>query len=790
MMTPSRLKCAVYTLFFISGISGLVYEIVWLRMLSRIMGVTIYATSTVLAAFMAGLALGSFLFGRLADRRSDWLRLYALLELLIACAALLVPVVLASSLPWYRSIHLAFPSVGGGSTSTAVMRAAVCFTVLVVPTTLMGGTLPILTAYLANREHLFGKTFSLLYGLNTLGAVVGVSVSGFFTLGAFGEYKTMLLGVCINLLVASCAFGLYHRERPAAAGSGSTKTSPAEEQAVSPYPSRVRMILLFVFAASGFTALAYEIVWTRELILWLKTSIYAFSGMLCVFLAGTAAGSIAMNRFVDRLSRPLVWLGVLELGIAFVSVANLLSFSFISRCGFGSAASFARLGSAVGATVVVVLPLTLLFGMIFPIAGLCYVKTVQQTGSSVGSLYSANTIGSLLGSLFAGFWLIPALGCTRTILVLAVANLVLGALLVYIEPGARSPKRFVWGAALAFLLLAYAGLGARDPFFEAIRNKIYAGNPARKDCTIFFHKEGVEGTVTAFEAGQRKQLWINGVGMTALATETKLMAHLPLLFTENPKEGLVICFGMGTTLRSASLYPGFRVTAVELVPEVLQTFPFYHSDAAQILKNPNVTTIAADGRNYLLLSDKKYDLITIDPAPPIYSAGTVNLYTKEFLRLCHEHLTSQGVVCLWIPGTTKQEIHSFLKTFRSVFPNASVWSGVHGWGFYLLGTARPVSWELFERNARNLFQNPALVEDLGQFDHDCVTLEQLRKLKLWANDEINAVCKDGVLITDDFPFSEFPLWRYLLGDHSRWVPDQVRSRMGTPPAETETASGY
>ena len=787
-MTDNRLKYTVYSLFFISGISGLAYEIVWLRMLSRLMGVTIYATSTVLAAFMAGLALGSFLFGRLVDKRTDWLRLYALLEFLIGCTALLVPVALALSLPLYRSIHHLFPSLGEGLVMSALIRAPVSFVVLVVPTTLMGGTLPVLTAYLARRDNLFGRNFSLLYGLNTLGAVVGVSVSGFITLGELGERVTMVLGVIINIFVAFQAYRLY-TERANADASSQIKADSAEGQAVSPYPARVRTVLLIAFAVSGFSALAYEIIWTRQLILWLKTSIYAFSGMLCVFLAGTAGGSILMNRIVDRLKQPLVCFGLLELGVAFVSVLNLLLFSRLGGGGFGSAASFAGLGSAVLATVVVVLPLTLLFGMIFPIAGRCYVKTIQQAGSSVGRLYSANTVGSLFGSLVAGFCLIPFLGCTHTVLLLAAVNVGLGVLLLRLEPEGRAATRFAWATALVVLCVGYAAFSGRDPFFEAIQKRVFAGDMTRQDCTIFFHKEGVEGTVTSFQAGKGKHLWVNGVGMTALATETKLMAHLPLLFTENPQEALIICFGMGTTLRSASLYPRLQVTAVELVPEVLQTFRFYHADADQILKKPNVNTIVADGRNYLLLSDKHYDLITIDPAPPIFSAGTVNLYTKEFLSLCRDHLTPQGVLCLWVPGRTRLEIQSFLKTFRVVFPNTSVWSGVHGWGFYLLGTARAAPGELFEQNAIKLFQNPTLVDDLGQFDHDCVTLEQLRRLKLWTNSEIDRVAADGVVITDDFPFTEFPLWRYLFVDRSRWIPDEVLARLGIVAGDS-TGSAY
>ena len=295
-MPLSRYKYAVYSLFFISGISGLVYEIVWLRMLSRIMGVTIYATSTVLAAFMAGLALGSFLFGRLADRRADWLRLYAGLELLIGCTALVIPLVLTGSLSLYRTLHHLYPSTGQSLALSALIRAPISFAALVIPTTLMGGTLPVLTAYLAKRENVFGRNFSLLYGLNTLGAVTGVFISGFITLGAFGERWTVLLGVAINFIVACCAYWFYNKEREVPPSSAAGKALTGAEGSVSPYSSEIRSVVLVAFAASGFTALSYEIIWTRQLILWLKTSIYAFSGMLCVFLVGTAVGSISMNR--------------------------------------------------------------------------------------------------------------------------------------------------------------------------------------------------------------------------------------------------------------------------------------------------------------------------------------------------------------------------------------------------------------------------------------------------------------------------------------------------------------
>jgi spermidine synthase len=234
---------------------------------------------------------------------------------------------------------------------------------------------------------------------------------------------------------------------------------------------------------------------------------------------------------------------------------------------------------------------------------------------------------------------------------------------------------------------------------------------------------------------------------------------------------------MGTTVKSAALYPHLNITAVELVPEVFQIFKYYHGTAEEILKKENIHTVVADGRNYLLLSKRKYDLITIDPAPPVYSAGTVNLYTKDFFTLCREHLNPEGVMCLWVPGYTQQEIKSFLKTFHTVFPNMMVWSGMHGWGFYLIGTMEAISWSAFQQNIEKIFANPNIIKDLGEYDNSCVTPEQLYRLLLWDKDEIDNLSKDGVLITDNFPYTEFPLWRYLIKDRTRWIPQEVRSKI-------------
>lgn len=746
-------------IFFASGISGLIYEVVWLRMLSRIMGVTIYATSTVVAAFMAGLALGSFLFGWFIDRREDPLRVYATLEFLIGATALLVPVIFSISLPIYRYVYAIS---GENQLLITALRTLVCFLALLLPTTMMGGTLPILTSWLVRRGILFGRSFSLLYGINTFGAVFGVIISGFISLEMLGEYRTILLGVFLNFLVAIIAYAIYKKdiqieEHPV------FEYRNEEKRKISPYPDTVRKVVLAAFVMSGFTSLAYEVIWTRQLILFLRTSIYAFSSMLVVFLAGIALGSLFMRNMVDKFVRPIIIFGVLELAIGFLSIVNLYLFPVFGDMISGGLAVLA-------ATVTIVFPLTFLFGMIFPTASVCYAKDISGAGSSVGWLYSANTIGSILGALLAGFWLIPAWGSTNAVVLLALLNVGLGLLLLWMESGSSIRTKIYYLAAIPILLLLIFQVKEKDPFMSTIELRIkkfkeFICKDKKGDCPyeIVFNKEGIEGTVTAFSINNRKGLWINGIGMTSLCTETKLMTHLPIMYTTKPpKEMLIICFGMGTVLKSAILYDNLNITTVELVPEEYGLFGYYHKNGPEILKRKNVHALVNDGRNYILLSPKKYDVITVDPAPPIYSAGTVNLYTREFFQLCRERLTPEGVMCLWFPGGQKEDdVKSLLRTFYSVFPHTRVYIGPNKWGFYFIGTMKQISESEVRHNMEKAFANTAIIKDLEEYNKSCVTSQQLFQMFLWDNNDVERVCRDGFLITDDSPYTEFFLLRQL-----------------------------
>jgi spermidine synthase len=763
----------IYLIFFASGISGLIYEVVWLRMLSRIMGVTIYATSTVVAAFMAGLALGSFLFGKFIDRRKDPLRIYAALELLIGAAALAVPLVFSLSLPIYQYIY---QLSGENQLWITVVRTLICFVTLLLPTTLMGGTLPVLTSWLVKRGSLFGRSFSLLYGINSFGAVLGVIISGFFTLEFVGEYRTILLGVLINLFVAILAYAVYKKDLQI---EGRPVLAAAAEKRISPYSDQVRRVVLAAFIVSGFTSLAYEVIWTRQLILFLRTSIYAFSGMLAVFLAGIALGSISMRNMADKLTRPLLLLGILELAIGLISIGNLYLFP-----AFDFSLSEWPGRTALVATIAIVFPLTFIFGMIFPTASVCYAKDTAAAGASVGWLYSANTIGSIAGALLAGFWLIPGWGSTNAVVVLALLNMGLGLLLVWLETVSSLRTKLYYLAVIPVFLLLIIQVKGKDPFLSTIELKVdkfckKASNVLNSNSSynIFYNKEGLEGTVTAFSINNRKQLWINGIGMTVLCTETKLMTHLPIMFASKPpKEMLIICFGMGTTLKSAVIYPEMNITTVELVPETYELFEYYHKNGGEMLKTPKVRALVNDGRNQILLSPKKYDIITVDPSPPITSAGTVNLYAREFLQLCKERLTPEGVMCLWFPPGREDEVKSLVKTFASVFPNTLVYAGPNHYGFYLLGPMQKIAENEFRDNVEKAFANPAILRDLGEYDNSCANPQKLYQMLLWNNEEIGRIGKEGSLITDDSPYTEFFLWRYLLKPQPLYQPVPIALR--------------
>lgn len=759
----TSLTWLLYGIFFASGISGLMYEVVWVRMLTRILGSTSYATSTVLAVFMAGLGLGSLIAGRFVDRARSPLAWYAILELGIGATALVSLALPDQLVPLYR---LMYDSAAGSRATLTIGQVMIAVIVLLPPTALMGATLPTLCAYGARHVRDFSRCAGTLYAVNTLGAVIGVLASGFFFLGSIGETNTIFAGAVLNLLAALVAYQMSKSTGPASVAETSDSAQSEVETTGAQFSPFVRWIVLATFFASGFIALANEVLWGRMLILCQGTSIYAFSSMLAVVLAGIGIGSWVMGAYVNSLQRPLVQLARVQLGIAVAAFAALYLFGIFGSLPRPSLRYGTNLIWLVIAPMILMGPMALLWGATFPLCVRCFSQATGRAGRDVSILYVGNTLGSILGAVVAGFWLIGRWGVSTSATGLAIASACIGVV-IFLSQAGRMRLRLVDLVLVGISAIAWLGVG--DPYYQVIEDRI---QPVfQSPPNVYAHYEEATGTTTAFGLGfapsttgnpqlnTYRQLWVNGQGMTVMCTEAKMMAHLPIALVEDPSDVLIICFGMGTTLRSASLYDDIETTAVELLPGVVKCFSHYHANAQEILNLPHINVEVDDGRNYLLMHDKKFDVVTIDPAPPFFSAGTVNLYTREFFELVKSRLKPGGLLCLWIPPENKVEVRMVLRTFLDVFPHTDVWGGAFYKGLYLMGSEHKI--ENAEEKIRAAYQNARMRADVTEWDTSCESPEKVLELHVTDGETLSRLYEGVATVTDDHPYTEFPLLRVL-----------------------------
>jgi spermidine synthase len=719
----------------------------------------------VLAAFMAGLALGSYFLGKYGDRPINSLRIYAYLEMGIGLSALFLFFVFKSLTPLYQHVYTI---TGGNRLELSIFQSVIMFIILLVPTSLMGGTLPVLSSYFCKRSNFSTEYVGYLYGLNTLGACIGVLGSGLIMIGTVGENITLFAGVFLNIFISLIAYfvsthhSVYSRMKTDVHIYSDKHTTTKME--ISRYDKSTRNLVLIVYALSGFIALSYEVLWTRIFQIQVGTSIYAFSIMLSFFLVGIAIGSFYGTKLLSKTNNALFLFGVCQLFISIYSIVGIYIFILFDPMTYEISLS---LSNALLMPFLIIFPITFVFGLMFPAVSKVFINSEQEVGSDVGRLYSANTIGCILGSLVCGFVMIQTFGTHTSIIVLSGLNFFIGVAVIC------KPIRRIVNAKIAFLLsgvlilIIVLGSYMPDPFLNAARRSISKKyKQLSSSVEIFFHKEAVAATTTALgidDIVYSKRLLVNGISVTAPCVETKLMAHIPIALHPNPTKFLIVCFGMGTTLRSAWVHKALQCDVVDIVPEVFETFKLFHSDGLKILRDPRVHHYIDDGRNFLLMRPQKYDIITMDPSPPIWSAGTVNLYTLEFFNLCKRRLNQDGIMCMWIPSGEFTEVNMIISTFLKAFPNSYVFGGPYDPGMYMIGFKNDQKSEIRQYAQNNDLR--AILDDLNEWDNLFTTVPSMLNFLIMDPDQLNVLLKEMPIITDNHPYTEFPLWRSLFDKH-------------------------
>lgn len=812
-------QAIVWVLFLFSGICGLIYEVLWCRHLGLLFGNTVQSMSAVLTAFMAGLALGSYVGGRLSHRLKRPMMAYGVLELSIGIYCAFLPWLLGQSspiLPLYRSLY---GELGGGL-GLSVARFGISFLLLLIPTTFMGATLPVLAQFLVRSKVFLGKTVGTLYAVNTFGAVLGAAMTGFFLLPALGKASTNNIAVVANLILGTLAviFGMgqsarVQAEEPAEGApggegvpDGATPEGGGEPQApVSPLALK---LAIFTFGITGFAALATQIGWTRAISLATGSSTYAFSLIVSVFILGLSLGGVWGARMAARTRDPLALLGkvLIAIGLSGMALTAILGFGpqmfFVllvwgSDRGFNWQLAFQALGIAL-----LIIGPTFLMGATMPLTMQVAARSSESAGRTVGTIYAVNTVGSILGSFFGGLVLLPLLQIQGTLKLMSVLYVAPGVVLYLLSRAGRNKKpisEFVLVLLGALVTLGMVFASRWDPMVmssgmyllrsQATLDAVRSGNwgamfeNVHDHNDLLYYSEGAAATVavnriTDQHDASKKVISLSVGGKPDatshgdMSTQLGLTLVPELIHGSGPESVLVVGLGSGASV-AAALAPSSvkQVDVVEMSPEVVEASYFFApytglhyvpqpgNPNAFWLEEPRLNLIVNDGRNHLLLTAKKYDVIASEPSNP-WLAGVGNLFTREAFQLSREHLNKNGVMCQWIHGYSLEEDDFFniVKTFGEVFPHIQLWC-VHHYDYLLIGSDGPLQMPI--EKLRGRLAQERVLPLLKSIDFD--SEEEFLACFMSTDAELRAIAagKRYAIHTDDNMLLEFSAPRAL-----------------------------
>jgi spermidine synthase len=736
---------AVFALFYASGIAGLIYQVLWLRRLSVVFGVTVYAASTVLAAFMAGLAIGSALSSRILRRGVSPLAAFGAAEILVGTTGLLSPLLLDAASALYALLHRASPDSLGLLT---LARLACSFAILAIPTAMMGVTLPLLSAAVTSPDRANGVGISLLYATNTLGAMSGTLLSGLILIPAIGIQRAFLLAAAVNVIVGVIALVMARSLTPIAPAfrRGIPVTDPSPKGGEYTVPGTGgKWAIPVIVIISGFASLGLEIAWFRLMLQFVTATTEAFTAMLATVLGGIAAGGLIAAWILRARLDHVRWLGLVQ---ALTGAAAVFSMSFL----LWTVANGWKTMGLWPAVLIAILPPSLFMGVGFPLAlGIAGRGRdgPEAIARRIGALYALNVAGAIAGSLAAGFVLLPRLGSVNSLIVFAALFVISGLWLVVSRGG-------MVGGMAAAAIAAGVYIEARDlpdPFKVAIDRRY--GDQLLE----FWRDEGAQTAVSVRASQFQHVLYLDGLHQAndqpAMVRLHRAIGHLPMVLHGDPRDVLVVGMGGGATPGAVSQYRQAKVLVVELSDGVRRAAPFFSHVNYDLLSRPNVTVRIDDGRNFLSLTDRAFDVVTADIIQPGH-AGAGHVYSREYFSLVREALDEDGVVLQWIGHRPRVEYTLIMRTFLDVFPDATLWYDAN----FMIGTRRRLRIDAGALD--RLRADPMTREAL-----DAAGLTGFDVLRSWFTagpNEMRAFVGDGPILTDDRPLVEYHHWLPRLGD--------------------------
>jgi len=779
----------LYLLFFLSGAAALAYQVVWVRSLQLVFGGSHFAVTAVLSVFMAGLALGSHLLGKRVDALRRPLRVYGILELGIGVFAVLFLLLTE----FYPYLYLPLARVAEENTLyLSFLRVMFAMIAMIVPTTLMGGTLPVLTKFASEHSRQGREHVSFLYGFNTLGAVAGTLLAGFVLLPKFGVSNTSAIAIATNVFIGLASVVLAQRrifpevERTESSADHrfGAKESDLENRArVSARPSVSVEPVLWGIGISGFCALGYEVLWTRVLAMVVGASVYSFTVMLVSFLTGIALGSKAFGFFIKGypgacrtpgravllFGSVQVLIGLTALVVTYyirdlpshaIRIQNYLLGTAIGKFEFRQGANFAVAFSHMFVPA-------FFMGVAFPMAGKIRADGGKSPGDAIGEVLTYNTIGAILGSALSGFFLVYLFGIERSLQFLALIN-VGGGVLIACSAWKRPVA--TWGTAVATAaviaaLALHPGLWKMWDlkYFAIYRNNTRGAfntdfnmKDAMENSDVLYYAEGVQATVSAIKVKGGSQAFITNGRIEASNQKEDIqcqytLGHLPMLLNKHPRKVFVLGTGSGMTVGATSVHPGVEeIVLAEIEPKVLgvaRTFSRYNHD---VLDNPKLRIVFNDGRNYLMTTKKKFDVITADPIHPWFS-GAGYLYAAEYFRLAAEHLAPGGIACQWLPiyELSVDDLKCVVKTFSESFRYTMLWLTRND--AVLVGSNDPIV--IDEQDLGRRIAARGVLDDLKSVDMG--SAEDFLTYFVMGTRGMNAFGSGGVINTDDNLYLEF-----------------------------------